>query len=148
MLSILIGHSISKGDIFSYIWLFISMTCIIGLIVVFGVIDSIKKTNYVKYPGLALLVLVLSAVYSVSIDSIRYNEKLEAQKKLIIYLDSVKQKNGLYPISIKNYELDREIKDISYSTDSIRQNFYLMISLDGWNNQYYDTHTRSWEVMD
>jgi energy-coupling factor transporter transmembrane protein EcfT len=144
ILSFIIGIGLAKASIFdnfkiAFIWGIIAL-----ITIVVGIFDSIYKKRNSIIPGLVLATLTFAFIISLPIRKHYWNEKRDKCEKAIVKLDSFRKQTGNYPESLIDLKLDLDFNEINYSTDSLKQVFYISYSVDGWHSERYNSNNREW----
>ncbi len=142
--SIIIGIVLARVTVFE-VFKFALLWSVVALItIVIAIFDGIYKKRNFRIPGLVLAALTLAFIVSLPI-RIHYNtEKRNKSEIAIKELTHVKEQKGNYPTSLVALELDIDFSEINYSTDSLKQVFYISYSVDGWHNERYNSNDRKW----
>ena len=145
---ILIGFVVSKGAMFVFLIALILTIISFGVFIILGIIDLIRKSNHYRKASFAIIYLVIILVSSMFFFTIEEYHKDKAVEQILNELDSIKEKDGKYPLSLDNISAKSFFPEINYSIDTIYQEFTLWYEVKGWNKKVYYRKDNDWTVKD
>ena len=146
--SILIGIWVSGAVVFTQIYLGLCILGFLGLSIIIGVTDVIRKKRLYIYPGIGFLCLSLAMGTSVVLNTSKDNKQQRAAEQIFLNLGDYKDGKGQYPISLDAINSNGYSTDFTYWTDSTRERFSLSYNFDGWSCKIYDSETMEWVIID
>ena len=144
ILSIVIGFGLASATIFDNFKVAGLWGLIAFITIVIGIFDVIYKKRNSKLPGIALTILTIAFIVSIPIRKHYWNKQTKTCEIVINQLDTYNKQNGNYPDSLNSLKLGIDLSEINYSTDSLKQTFYISYSVDGWHTERYDSKNREW----
>jgi hypothetical protein len=160
-IAIILIAAIGLGFVLSKMTLFIGFQAMfftliaLGLAMLVGIVDLVKKTFHSKFIWVTFFALVLALISSGVFQSIERKAMQQKADLIVNHIDHYKIENGTLPDSLNQLVLEGDLlkfcdSDVSYWVkDSVEQEYYLSYDVrDGWHEKVYDASRDLWYLDD
>ena len=153
--SVGIDYALSKTSFFAQFMLFYFAIIFLGLGLLVGVYDLIKKKFHSKYFWLALLWIGLTQLSNVQFEKYARGQLKSQALAIVEAIDRFEIEHGFLPDSLEQVQLPQTLQAFAkedvdyYFRNASKSMYHLSYDIqDDWHNQVYDSESKQWYLDD